>query len=156
MLEIKANIWDFHLQENKWIVIPTNGIVKKDGSAVMGGGLALDAAERCPDLPSMLGKRLKQTDNHIYYFPEYKILTFPTKHHWQDPSDMNLIIRSASELANDLRVFRTHGRSIFFYIPRIGCGLGGLKWHNVIEAVRPFLNEPEFIFVSNGDASGKS
>ena len=35
-----------------------NGVVKKDGCAVMGGGIALEAKERFPNLPKRLGELL--------------------------------------------------------------------------------------------------
>lgn len=141
---IKGNLWDF--EGKGWLVIPTNGIRKENGEAVMGAGLAKEAAERYPDLPRLLGERLK-IGNYIYFFHTYKVVTFPTKNHWKDPSDLELIIKSAVQLLKDMQAFRRQGRDVKFYLPKIGCGLGGLEWHNVWGAVRPYLDEPEFVFV---------
>jgi hypothetical protein len=149
MHEIVGDIWDY--LDKGWIVIPTNGIVKKNGEAVMGGGLALDAALRFGSLPGELGSRLKN-GNYVYYFREYKIITFPTKHHYAEPSDLDLIIKSAQQLNSDLKVFRLQGQTeTKFFIPRVGCGLGGLSWNMVKPAIMPYLNEPEFVFIRPPD-----
>ena len=40
MKEVKGDIWNFY-NKGYWIVIPTNGTVKRNGEAVMGRGVAL-------------------------------------------------------------------------------------------------------------------
>lgn len=47
--EITGDIWDFW-NRGHYIVIPTNGSVKKNGEAVMGKGLALQAKEKISEL----------------------------------------------------------------------------------------------------------
>ena len=64
MREITGNIWDFYAQ-GKWIVITTNGNTKSNGEAIMGRGVALEAAQRLPELPQMLGQRLRAGGNHF-------------------------------------------------------------------------------------------
>ena len=59
-----GDLWQFYAV-GEVIAIPTNGIVKSNGDAVMGAGLAKDAASRFPDLPKWLGDRLKQFGNAI-------------------------------------------------------------------------------------------
>lgn len=143
------NIWDY--APSGWIVIPTNGIVKLNGEAVMGAGLALQAAERFPALPKKLGERLKKS-NEVQFFEEYWIVTFPTKHDWKAKSDLDLIIRSAAQLASYANMYATinrHNRDkkLTYYIPHVGCGLGGLQWKDVWPAIYPYLNKAEFIFI---------
>jgi hypothetical protein len=48
--EIVGNIWDYY-DKGHWIVITTNGIVNKNGEAIMGRGVALEAAKKFKDLP---------------------------------------------------------------------------------------------------------
>jgi hypothetical protein len=57
MQELVGNIWDHH--QDGWIVVTTNGIIKSNGDAVMGAGIALEAARKFPDLPRQLGDRLR-------------------------------------------------------------------------------------------------
>ena len=64
------------------IAITTNGFVKRDGSAVMGRGLAKAMADRFPRLPRILGSKLYQYGNGIYTLMEVQgttIINFPVK-----------------------------------------------------------------------------
>ena len=148
MREITGDIWSFASQG--YIVIPTNGIVKANGEAVMGAGMAKEAAARFPNLPKELGVRLNKTGNRNYYFKEYGVLTFPTKHDWKDPADIQLITRSAAQLGQDLEVLRRQDRNLRYFLPQVGCGLGGLKWADVREAVKPYLEDDMITFVIKG------
>lgn len=61
-----------------------------------------------------------------------RIITFPTKHHWRDESDLELIRTSAEQLIDICE-----GRGITScYLTRPGCALGGLDWES---QVRPLL-----------------
>lgn len=149
MNEIKGDIWSF-ASPTSWIVIPTNGITKKNGDAVMGAGLAKQAALKFALLPQLLGDRLNKIGNYVYYFMDYRVVTFPTKHHWKDPSDIELIIKGACQLGKDADLFQLQEREVHYFLPKIGCGLGGLEWHNVANAICPYLNRPEFTIVCTG------
>ncbi len=146
--EISGNLWDFH-RGGKWIVIPTNGVINSRGDAVMGAGLAKQAAERFPSLPRLLGQSLRSTGNTHYLFPSMRIITFPTKYHWRHSSDLTLIRTSIGRLA--LALDRSNIEEV--YCPRIGCGLGRLQWDVVRDAIAPLLTE-RFIFVrpNEGDS----
>jgi hypothetical protein len=94
MREITGNLFD---QTNAdAICIPTNGYVKKNGYAVMGAGVALDACKRWPGIDDSLGILLYNMGNRPFLLtsshpdePEaiyikktlvpYHVLTFPTK-----------------------------------------------------------------------------
>lgn len=140
MLEAFGNIWDFHNQ-GEWIGVTTNQVIKSNGQAVMGKGIALEAANRFPELPSRLARCLKQGGNYPYIFPMYKIVTIPTKNHWRDKSDLNLIIKSC----NNLNFYTDEFNRL--YIPRLGCGCGGLKWQTVKQAISSILDD-RFIVAS--------
>ena len=134
--EVKGNIWDHHFN-GAWVCVTTNGICKKNGDAVMGAGIAKDAAERFPDLPAKLGKYLKQYGNRLFVFKEYRIITFPTKHNWKDQSDIALIEKSCREL---MAVADKFGM-IDISMPRPGCSNGGLKWSDVKAVITPLLDQ---------------
>lgn len=119
---------------SSWLVIPTNGQVKRNGEAVMGKGVALEFAETFSHFPLALGRAIKKNGaNRLYIFPDYQVITFPTKHHWKDKSDLELMHVSFTELDVFLTYFSKHfsfdmGK---VYIPRVGCRNGGLDWTKV-------------------------
>lgn len=64
--ELIGNLWDFHRTDLEcFIVIPTNGVLKANGDAVMGAGLAKQAAQRFPTLPKLLGQAIRDTGNAV-------------------------------------------------------------------------------------------
>jgi len=137
--EIKGDIWESGANA---ICVTTNGIVKNDGKAVMGAGIAEQAAKRYPPLPDYLGHCLRQLGNHVFIFPlasngldlvDPMIVTFPTKNDWKKNSDIELILQSAKELV----VIADQHRWKRVALPRAGCGKGGLKW----EQIRPLLQQ---------------
>lgn len=128
MLEIVGNIWDFYDDKGNWIAIPTNGMVDKDGNAIMGKGLALDVAKRHPSFKTRLGSFLLKYGNVPYIYTGKPIITFPTKNDWRDKSDYSLISKSA--IIINYLVTVGHIRAPL-YIPHVGCGCGGLEWKHV-------------------------
>jgi hypothetical protein len=139
MIEITGDIWHYWNQ-NEWVCVTTNGIVKNDGAAVMGAGVALQAAEQFPGLPRQLAWKLKTFGNHVYAFLPYRVFTFPTKHDWKDPSKVELILQSCAELRQ-----MSAGK---VYLPRPGCSNGGLDWNEVKPLMQAALPEDWFIVVS--------
>lgn len=147
MREITENIWKFHVN-GRWVVVTTNGDVNSKGRAVMGRGIALQAAQRYPSLPYDLAERLQKYGNHVHYFNAVRIFTFPTKHHWPEQADLALIERSAVELRNmvdDMQIPDV-------YLPRAGCSNGRRKWEEVKPIYeRVFENDERFTVVSLPD-----
>ena len=144
MKEATGNIWRLPCDA---IVVPTNGNVNRHGEAVMGRGIALQAARRWPLLPKVLADLLRSDGNHV--FDVYKprrlptLLTFPVKHHWHQHAELDLIERSTQELvakANHLAYHRVA-------LPRVGCGNGGLDWTDVLPILERYLDD-RFILVS--------
>ncbi len=130
MIETIGDIWNHH-GSGKWIVITTNGYVTRVGNCVMGRGTALQASKRFPNLPKELGDKIAVNGNHSYTFAKYRIITFPVKRNWYEAAAPHLIQRSVDELiANADALHLTE-----VYMPRPGCGNGGLRW----DAVRPLL-----------------
>jgi len=138
MLEITGNLWDFHNQGNA-ICITTNGFVKSNGQAVMGRGIAKQAAQRYTRLPREFGERLGSEGNHVMYFPDYNLYTFPVKHNWWEAADLDLISRSVKELEGCIEVV---GHKLI-YLPRPGCENGRRTW----QEVRPYLAHLDDRFV---------
>lgn len=118
--------------------VTTNGIVKADGKAVMGAGIAKYARDSFDGIDELLGGLLKAHGNHAYFMgahmdpnrprtgrsPSVFVVTFPTKNHWRDGSDPALIARSAREL---LGVADRNNLDVV-YAPMPGCSNGGLDY----------------------------
>lgn len=143
MREVDGDIWALHAK-GKPVVVTTNGITKANGHAVMGRGVALAAARKFPELPAWLGRELTLHGNHVYYFPQFRLFTFPTKYHWRDPSDMQLIARSCDELRTVVdrwSLVRADADMEEIFLVRPGCASGGLNWDDVKPVIAPLLDD---------------
>ena len=129
----RTNLWDMH-EKGFPIAITTNGVILGDGKNVMGGGIALQAAERFPNLPRELGANLDKYGNKTFFWKHYNLITLPTKNHWRNPSDINLI-RDSLESLFDLFSNPSDIDGARIYAPLLGCGLGGLKWEDVSKGI---------------------
>ncbi|MCZ2224448.1 MAG: macro domain-containing protein [Chitinophagales bacterium] len=57
------------------------------------------------------------------------IFSFPTKNHFSEKSNIKLIESSAINLLNYVNKYNLK----YICLPKVGCGLGGLDWHNDIK-----------------------
>lgn len=130
---IYGNLWEL---PSDFKVITTNGILKSNGAAVMGKGIALQALKKYPGIDFELGKLIKRFGNHVFRLSN-NLISFPTKHDWKEKSDLNLIKRSAEELAFMLK----HQHDITVLLPPPGCGNGGLEWKNVESVISKILDD---------------
>lgn len=153
MIELPTGVdlWDV---EADAVVITTNGDINKAGRAVMGRGCALEAKNRYPGIDSVLAGALHTFGNHVHLLfvteREYEgevvgdvsILSFPVKRHWHEPASLDLIERSAYELAQAALDFDFDTVAM----PRPGCGNGRLSWSVVKPVIEPILDD-RFIVV---------
>lgn len=137
------------------ICITTNGIVKSTGAAVMGAGVAKTCATLWPKTPHILGSHLTYSGRNIPFQLGYlkptgefwsyphveetsqhlcRIFSFPTKHHYKDPSDIALIKESCQHMVSFANVLKLD----FIAMSRPGCGNGGLSWE---DDVRPVIRK---------------
>jgi hypothetical protein len=148
MIETEGDLWEINADAR---CITTNGIIKKNGDAVMGAGLAKEAAIRYPQLPLLLGSALFSAGNRVHLLLPMKqtdwhhnwLVSFPTKNDWKDKSDMDLIAKSCKELVRMSDNMRW--RKVL--LPRVGCGLGQLSWDDVRVVLEEFLDN-RFVVVS--------
>lgn len=131
MREDIGDLWTYPAQ---YRVVTTNGIVsERTGCLIMGAGVALEAKKRFPGLPEKLGAWVVEYGNRAFICKPEGLLTFPTKHHWHDPSDVKLIRLSALQ---SLAIADKYDlRSIAMTRP--GCGNGGLTW----DFVKPYVED---------------
>lgn len=141
MVEIRGwyNIFSIANRTGDAVCVTTNGIIKKDGTAVMGKGIALEADRRF-NISARLGQYLKQYGNRAFNMGTYQnngqtiaLFTFPTKHDWKDLSDITLICKSAEEVMQMCDKFNIQR----CFLPPPGCGCGGLSWE---VTVSPWLS----------------
>lgn len=138
MIKKIGNIFD-HKDALKCIT--TNGIIKKNGELVMGAGIAREAARRYPELPIIFARHIEEHGNTVCVVPKLNIASFPTKHHWRDKSDIELIKRSCYQLI-DAAYSNWYETTI---LPKPGCSNGGLSWPYVESVISNILTSDDFI-----------
>lgn len=103
---------------------------------VMGKGVALEFKNRYPDMFAAYRTACEQKlltigKLMLWQAADYRILLFPTKENWRNPSKIEYIEAGLDKFA---RAYEGKNiRSVAF--PCLGCGNGGLDW----EAVRPLM-----------------
>jgi len=145
-----GDIFELPKNHNEAVCITTNGIVKTNGCAVMGAGIAKQANMSFNGLARDLGALLSQYGNRAYDMGLRKdnvsgkwirIITFPTKHHWRDKSDLELIRTSAEQLIDICE-----GRGITIcYLTRPGCANGGLDWESQVKPLLEGILDDRFV-----------
>lgn len=146
MIEERINILsDKAMRNADAICFTSNGVIKKNNELVMGAGIAKAFKNKFEDLPQIAGILVKlngnicqKIDKHIdMIIGQVNIVSFPTKHHWRDKSDINLIKKSAKEL---MALIEENNWKMI-YLTRPGCGMGGLSWKEVKLAIENILDD---------------
>lgn len=153
MIELNIGNGDIFMlpQTGEAVCVTTNGIVKQNGHAVMGAGIALQANNQF-HLSAKLGSYLKQYGNRAFNLGKYRrydghvftVFSFPTKHDYRNDSDITLICKSAEELVemcNKFGITRC-------YLTRPGCGCGKLNWENIVKPWLSQILDDRFVVVS--------
>lgn len=153
MIEIQNTGSLFYLPQNEReaAVVTTNGVIRKNGDAVLGKGQALEAKKLFPRMEQQLGEYLRRYGNRAFYMGTRQVgdhltslVTFPTKHHYRDNSDPDLIIRSAVQLKEIAAKF--HLSKV--YLPPVGCGLGKLDYAKQVQPIlQQVLDSDQFVVV---------
>lgn len=129
------------------IINPTNLM------GVMGAGIALSLAHRFPTMKDQYralvkANELKQGCVVLYAAREIeiKVVSLPTKYHWKNDSDLNLIKAGLETLVHQAQMLGP------IAMPRIGAGLGRLNWEeDVLPLVEDFAGHyPYDISVCHG------
>jgi hypothetical protein len=143
MREAVADLWTFH-ERGAVVAVTTSGLVGGDGLARLGTGAAAQAGRRFDWFAARLGALVTAGGNHVHHVGE-RIVSFPVEHHPLQRPDLELIRRSAVELAG----LAQRERWTFVALPRPGCGGGGLEWLEVRPHVAPYLDD-RFVAVTLG------
>lgn len=149
VLSTDQNIFDLPDAPHTAVCVTTNGIVKRNGQAVMGKGIAKEADMRF-HVSDLLGKKLSVCGNHVYDLglvqngrQTYRLVSFPTKNDWRDNSTIKRITQSAYELI----AYCIEHEIETCYLPPAGCGCGGLDWDNVVSPILSQIFDDRFITV---------
>jgi hypothetical protein len=140
MLETVGDIWQY--PEMAVIVVTTNGSLTRDGRAVMGRGVAKQAALRTPGLAEKIGILLAEHGNHVFDLG-CGIVTFPVEETAWSLPDLRIIASSAAEL----RQLADRSGWERIIVPQPGCGGGGLAWKDVKPLLEPWFDE-RFVVIS--------
>ena len=113
---------------------------------VMGRGIALQFKKAWPDnfksyaaackTKSVMPGQMFVFETHQTINPKF-IINFPTKRHWRGASRMEDI--ESGLVALVMTIKEKNIRSIA--LPPLGCGLGGLNWHDVREKIEKTMAE---------------
>ena len=142
MILERGNMWDV-FGHTGMFYITTNPIVNKDGLAVMGRGIALEAANKFPTIRKDFADKLTHLQRgepmrytgYIGRYEDQAVGYFMVKNHWKAPARLDLIDLSCRSL-----IAANMGRGIpggYMYSVRIdlnfpGIGNGGLKREDVL------------------------
>lgn len=135
MLETLGDIW-VYADSGVPIVITANGSLTRDGRAVMGRGVAKQAAQRYPGLAVKLGLLIAEQGSHVFDL-SCGIVSFPVEESAWSLPDTRIISRSAGELRALLDISGWER----IVVPRPGCGGGGLEWMDVRPLLEPWFDE---------------
>lgn len=136
MILEKGNMWDV-FGETDLFLITTNPIVRKDGAAVMGRGIAKEAATRYPEIQRSFGQLLENTNadrqgcNWICRVDWQDIGYFMVKDHWASHADLDIISRSTVSLIELLKDEELDRVDLNFP----GTGNGKLKREDVLPII---------------------
>ncbi len=108
--------------------------------SIMGAGLAKQFKERYPDMflyyeTICKTKQLKVGKVDIFSSSNgKKIILFPTKEHWKNPSKLVWIKDGLQDLLIKVKEYDIKSMAL----PMLGCGLGGLKEKSVLQLIQEF------------------
>ena len=132
---LDGDILDFHDDKQygkiTTIAIPVNVV------GVMGAGLALQFKNAYPELFESYKLRLKHIERvgidpmmPFLIGNSNEFIMFPTKRHWKNKSKL-------VDVQNGLKYIRKNMGGLFYNLafPKLGCGLGGLKWIDVEKSI---------------------
>lgn len=126
---VKGNVFDHN--DLDFICVTTNSILNKKGELVMGAGIALEAKNLYPELPSVFGikvSKLGVVGGDYYILQHENILAFQTKRHYREKSPIDLVRKSI----NRLKFLATVFDDKVFGLPFPAINNGGLKKEDVL------------------------
>jgi hypothetical protein len=133
--------WEAAIQnDTNAIVCTTNNVVRKNGSLVMGRGIAKEFKERFKYLEWNWGEivqNIKDDGEEDYHLlvsgprrlehAQVYVVGLQTKRFWGEDSPIDLVVKSCNRL-KELASLLNWKKVV---MPKPGCGNGNLKWREV-------------------------
>lgn len=136
MIEVRGDLWRYLDRPWYQLLITTNGSIRRDGHGVMGRGCAREALDRWPELGLVLGKSIRAFGNTVQLLSDtHRIWSFPVKHQWSKPADLDLIRKSTEQLRALAMASSNEHEDWTWVLPRPGCGCCKLTWVGVVEPI---------------------
>lgn len=173
---ICENIDIWSLVDKGAIGIPTNGYVTRNGTGVMGAGLALEAKNRYPGIAYSLGTHLRVNGNVVGWLQKspHQIIAIPVKPvslFLESPADTKKILPRVKHIYSNLPIVVPgyHCKADIFlieqsllllvdfikkhsinqvFIPLLGCGNGGLSVSKDLMPLLDRLDLPDSIILT--------
>ena len=149
------------------LVVTTNGFVTSKGKAVMGRGIARQISGLLPDIPYVLGSKIKKEGNTVHILraepSEPVLISFPVKPDYVVYDGDNVVSHARKNYKIGEKVAGFHAvadtnimeKSLFklkellddeesiqtVLLPRIGCGAGELDWYSIKPALQEYLSD---------------
>lgn len=149
----ESSLFDMPKQDGDVVVITTNGVVKNNGCAVMGRGVAKEA-DSIFHVSALLGRFIVKGGNNVHYLGTYyrngiqvKLVSFPTKEHWRYNSSIELIKKSTLQLIDLINILDCND----VYLPPVGCGNGGLNWATQVGPTIGSMLNDKYVVVFRGE-----
>lgn len=135
--------------------VTTNGVINHAGRLVMGKGIALYCRDRYTGIAEFLAQHVRQNGNvpaWCGYYPDpdreakgldplVGVVSCPTKNHWRDDADLDLIKHSCESLA----IMADHMAWTKIYLPALGCGNGRLSWDAQVRPACEAILDDRFV-----------
>jgi hypothetical protein len=120
------------------LTIPVNCV------GVAGKGLALQCKQHYPEwfafYQDACRSRLLFPGRSVLHLVQNRFfLSFPTKDHWRNPSQLNYIEKGLQELVACSGPWSVPERVLS--MPQLGCGAGGLSWSQVQPVMEYYLSQ---------------
>jgi hypothetical protein len=139
MHEVVGDLWDVHAA-GEVVAITTNGMVTKSGKSIMLRGCARQAAIRYPEILKIHGVLLLNHGNHVFDLGR-RVVSFPVEEDPYQNPNVRLIEQSCKELV-ELVDYRGWQK---VFVPRPGCGGGGLAWSEVRPIVDKYFDDRFYV-----------
>lgn len=135
MIEMRGDILKI---SSDAMCVTTNGIIRNDGKAVMGAGVARLFRDTFNGIDDILAAHIIRNGCVVgIIYKDPCIIAFPTKYDWKDKSSMSLIVSSAHQLVKLVDILQFSKVTI----PRPGCSNGGLYWPDVRSKIENILDD---------------
>ena len=151
--ELKENVWDIADSNSIICVLTNNGVINLNEDYNepywynhMGGGIAGEANRRNLGLANKCGQAIKENkyDLGLDKLTLARLIRFPTMQDIGYQASLKLIEQSLKVLAHII----AENKDKLIYLPRPGCGIGGLDWNKQVKPLcEKYLGNYDNVYV---------